>query len=51
MRMFVAQEKLEPMCTELGFTDVYLDTSNSSMQIDLELEEDEELSKLSTERT
>jgi ubiquinone/menaquinone biosynthesis C-methylase UbiE/uncharacterized iron-regulated protein len=41
MRMFIHQDKLVPICEELGFKDVYLDTSNSEMQF--ELSDDEEM--------
>jgi len=35
MRMFVHIDKLEPICNEIGFMDVRVDTTNSLMQYDL----------------
>lgn len=35
MRMFIHQESLKPMCTEVGFKDITVDTSNSLMSYEL----------------
>jgi len=35
MKMFIAKSELQPMCEKLGFTDVLIDESNSSMSMDM----------------
>ena len=48
MRMFVNIDKLEPICREIGFENIKIDTSNSLMQFEipdlesLELDDKEE---------
>jgi len=39
MRMFVHQDLLKPICEEVGFTDVFIDMSNSQMSFEIEEEE------------
>lgn len=39
MEMFIAKDKLEPLCAELGFADVIIDDSNSKMVYELPEEE------------
>lgn len=41
MRMFVHQNKLEPMCRQIGFNEVKVDDSNSLMSFDLPEEQAE----------
>ena len=49
MRMFVHRDRLEPICSEIGFTDIKIDTSNSLMQFEIPeletLESEEVVSK------
>lgn len=40
MRMFVHQDKLKPICEKLGFTDVFIDLSNSEMSFEIDEEEE-----------
>jgi len=35
MRMFIEMNKLKPLCEEIGFENVRIDTSNSEMEFDL----------------
>jgi ubiquinone/menaquinone biosynthesis C-methylase UbiE len=35
MRMFVSKNELQPMCEKLGFVDVLIDDSNSSMTMEI----------------
>ena len=45
MRMFVHQNKLEPMCRQIGFNEVKVDDSNSLMSFDLPEDQDENAKK------
>lgn len=38
MRMFIHIDKLAPMCSEIGFKDVFVDDKNSLMQYDLPID-------------
>jgi len=35
MKMFIAKSELQPMCEKLGFTDILIDESNSSMSMEI----------------
>jgi SAM-dependent methyltransferase len=35
MRMFIAKDIIQSLCTKLGFTDVYIDESDSSMTLEI----------------
>jgi arsenite methyltransferase len=35
MQMFVAKKELHPMCAEIGFTDILIDDSDSSMTMEI----------------
>ena len=38
MRMFIGLEEIGPLCHRVGYTDVYVDTSDSSMTMELPIE-------------
>jgi len=43
MRMFIHQDKLVPICKEIGYVDVSVDDTNSLMQYDIPIEEEGKL--------
>jgi len=41
MQMFIHQDRLGPMCKQIGFKDVQVDTSNDLMQFELPIDKEE----------
>jgi hypothetical protein len=35
MRLFIAKDILQPLCTKLGFSDIFIDESDSSMTLEI----------------